>query len=107
MTDRGPAMRCAFGVVIGESLVELGERVRVETVEHLGWCSHRKQPTTWCERHYLVAAFDVLDAVRGEYHGASLGAHSMQAGNEISGGQGVQAARRLVQETHARLGEDL
>src|SRR3954469_3237893 len=75
-------------------------------MEHLAGSPYRNEPPARRKHHYMVAAFDVLDAVCREHNRASVCAHPVQAVDQVSRGRRVETAGRFVEEDDARTAED-
>ena len=75
-------------------------------MQHLAGSPYRNEPPTRRKHHHMVAAFDVLDAVCREHNRASVGAHPVQAVDQVSRGRRVETAGRFVEEDDARTAEN-
>src|SRR3954469_11562049 len=67
-------------------------------MQHLAGSSYRNEPPTRRKHHHMMAAFVVLDAVCREHNRASVGAHPVQAVDQVSRGRRVETAGRFVGE---------
>ena len=104
---RSRPRRTAVAVRIGQAAVELRDRADPEVLERFVDGADEADSPTPRHEHDAIAQREVLDRVRREHDGRRPVGQLAQVGDQLRARGRVEAGRRLVEEEHARFGEEL
>ena len=98
---------CVGASRVGQAAVELRDRADPEVLERFVDGADEADSPAAGHEHDAIALREVLDRVRGEHDRRRPVGQLAQVGDELRARGRVEAGRRLVEEEHARIGEQL